>query len=72
MKMRIENHINIQHIMVYHLKKGSITAQSVRDVNELFGEGTISKSQVEKWPTPSYSAQFLWVKHLAKPKPSFF
>ena len=24
-----------------------------RDLNQLFGEGTISKSQVERWHTPS-------------------
>ena len=38
MKMHIENHI--RHIMLYHF-----------DLNELFGQGTISKSQVERWHT---------------------
>ena len=49
MKKRIENHIHIRHIMLYHLEEGWNTAQSFRDLNELFDEGTISKSQVERW-----------------------
>ena len=44
--MRIENHIHIRHIMLYHFEKGW---KSFRDLNKLFGKGTISKSQVEKW-----------------------
>ena len=47
--MRIENHIHIRRIMLYYFKKGWNAAQSFRDLNELFAEGTISKSQVEKW-----------------------
>ena len=47
--MRIENHIHIRHIMLYHFEKGWSAAQSYRDLNELFGEGTISKSQVKRW-----------------------
>ena len=47
--MRIENHIHIRHIMLYHFEKGWSAAQSFRDLNELYGEGTISKSQVERW-----------------------
>ena len=35
--------------MLYYFEKGWIAAQSFRDLNKLFGEGTISKSQVEKW-----------------------
>ena len=34
--------------MLYHFEKGWNAAQSFRDLNELFGEGTISKSQVER------------------------
>ena len=60
MKMRIENHSHIHHIMLYHLekgwnaaqsfrKKGWNAAQSFRNLSELFDEGTISKSQVERW-----------------------
>uniref|UniRef100_A0A914CHY5 Mos1 transposase HTH domain-containing protein n=1 Tax=Acrobeloides nanus TaxID=290746 RepID=A0A914CHY5_9BILA len=47
--MRVDNHIHIRHIMLYHFEKGWKTAQSIRDLNELFGEGTISQSQVERW-----------------------
>ena len=45
--MLIENHI--RHIMLYHFEKGWNAAQSFCDLNEPFNEGTISKSQVEKW-----------------------
>ena len=47
--MRVENHIYIRHIMLYHFEKGWSAVQSYRDLNELFGEGTISKRQVERW-----------------------
>ncbi len=47
--MRVDNHIHIRHIMLYHYQKGWRAAQSFRDLNELFGEGTISQSQVERW-----------------------
>jgi hypothetical protein len=46
-KMRVDNHIHIRHIMLYHFEKGWKAAQSFRNLNELFGEGTISQSQVE-------------------------
>ena len=49
MKMRIVNHNHIRHIMLYHFEKGWNAAPAFRDLNELFGEGTISISQVEKW-----------------------
>ena len=49
MKKRTENHIHIRHIMLYHFEKGWNEAQSFRDLNGLFGEGTISKSQVKRW-----------------------
>jgi hypothetical protein len=35
--------------MLYHFEKGWKGAQSFRDLNELFSEGTISQSQVERW-----------------------
>ena len=47
--MRNENHIHIFHIMLYHFEEGWNAAQPFRDLNELFGEVTISKSHVEKW-----------------------
>ena len=43
--MLIENH----HIMLYQFEKGWKATQPFRDLNEIFGEGTISKSQVERW-----------------------
>ena len=47
--MRIVNHNHIRHIMLYHIEKGWNAAPAFRDLNELFGEGTISISQVKKW-----------------------
>ena len=47
--MRVENHIHIRHIMLYHFEKGHKSAEAFRDLNELFGDGTISWSQVKKW-----------------------
>ena len=38
--MRIENHIHIRHIMLYHFENVWNAAQSFRDHNELIGEGT--------------------------------
>ena len=38
--MRIENHIHIRHIMLYHYEKRWNAAQSFRDLNELFGDNT--------------------------------
>ena len=47
MKMRIKNHIHNLNIMLYHFEKGWNAVQSFRDLNELVGEETISKRQVE-------------------------
>ncbi len=47
--MRVENHIHIRHIMLYHYEKGWKAAQSFRDLNDLFGEGTISERQRREW-----------------------
>ena len=52
MKMGIENHIHIRHIMLYHFEKGWNIAQSFRDLIEFLGQGTISKRHVERWHTP--------------------
>ena len=48
-KMRVENHIHIRHIMLYHFEKGHSAAEAFRDLNELFGEGIIGESGVRKW-----------------------
>ena len=48
-KMHVDNHTDIRHIMFYHFEKGWKAAQSFRDLNELFGEGTISKSRCREW-----------------------
>lgn len=47
--MRVENHIHIRHIMLYHYEKGWKAAQSFRDLNDLFGEGAISERQCREW-----------------------
>lgn len=52
-KMRIENHIHIRHIMFYHFEEDWNGTQLFRDLNELFGNGIISKGQkcliIEIW-----------------------
>lgn len=47
--MRVDNHTHIRHIMLYHFEKGWKASQSFRDLNELFGEGTISESRCREW-----------------------
>ena len=47
--MLVDNHTHIRHIMLYHLEKRWKAAQSFRDLNELFGEGTIRESRCRKW-----------------------
>ena len=47
--MRVENHVHIRHIMLYHFEKGHKAAEAFRDLNELFGEGTIGERQVRRW-----------------------
>ena len=47
--MRIENHIHIRHILLYHFEKGHKAAEAFRDLNELFGDGTIDESTVRIW-----------------------
>ena len=47
--MRIENIIHIRHFILYHFEKGWNATQSFRDLNEVFGKGTIRESQVERW-----------------------
>ena len=49
--------IYICHVKLYHLAKGWNAVQSLRDLNELFGEGTIIKSLlIERWFGNSYRA----------------
>ena len=47
--MRIDNHIHIRHVMLYHYEKGWTVAKSFRDINKIFGEETISESQCREW-----------------------
>jgi len=47
--MRVDNHNHIRHIVLYHFEKGWTAAQSFRDLNELFGQGTITQQGVQKW-----------------------
>ena len=35
--------------MLYHFEKGWKATESARDINELFGEGTIGERMVQKW-----------------------
>ena len=72
MKMRIENHIHICHIVLYPFEKGWNAAKSFRDFNELFGEGTISKSQVEKWFKKFKSGDISFADENGRGRPSNF
>ena len=47
--MRVANYIHIRHILLYHFEKGWPAAASFRDINAVFGNGTISKSQCREW-----------------------
>lgn len=47
--MRNKNHIHIRHIMLYHFEKEWKASASFRDINEIFGEGTISERQCREW-----------------------
>ena len=47
--IRVENHVHIRHIMLYRYEKGYKAAEAFRDLNELFGEGTIGERQVRRW-----------------------
>jgi len=38
--MRLENYIHLRHILLYHFEKGWKAAESSRDLNELYGDGT--------------------------------
>ena len=49
MTMRIENHIHILHIKLYYFERCWNAALSFSDLNKLFDDGTINKSQVERW-----------------------
>ena len=76
--MLVDNHTHIRHIMLYHFEKGWKAAQSFRDLNELFGEETISESQCRDGLPVSNLATLAWkisqkeVKLLAKCRSSFF
>ncbi|CAJ0942157.1 unnamed protein product, partial [Mesorhabditis belari] len=47
--MRVDNHIHLRHIMLYHFEKGWSAAESFRDLKELFGQGTIGRATVYEW-----------------------
>jgi len=35
LKIRVDNHIHLRHIMLYHIEKGRTAAQSFRDLNKV-------------------------------------
>ena len=47
--MLADNNVHVRHIMFYDFEKGWKATEFVRDINELFGEGTIGKRMVQKW-----------------------
>uniref|UniRef100_A0A1B0C551 Mos1 transposase HTH domain-containing protein n=1 Tax=Glossina palpalis gambiensis TaxID=67801 RepID=A0A1B0C551_9MUSC len=48
-KMPVDNRTHIPHIILYHFGKGWKAAQSLHDLNEFFGEDTISESRCREW-----------------------
>ena len=42
--MRVENHVHVRHILLYHFEKGHTAGEASRDINELFGNGTIERT----------------------------
>ena len=47
--MRIDNHVHIRHILLYHFEKGHKAIEAFRDINELFGDETIGQKTVYTW-----------------------
>jgi predicted transcriptional regulator len=47
--MRVDNHIHLRHIMLYHFEKGWSAAESFRDLKELFCQGTNGRATVYEW-----------------------
>ncbi len=43
--MRVDNHIHIRHIMLYHYQKGWEAAQSFRDLNDKLKDGLKSSNR---------------------------
>ncbi|KAK6731222.1 hypothetical protein RB195_007591 [Necator americanus] len=46
--MLVKNRTHFRHTTLHHLEKDRDAAQLFRDLNYLFGDGTVSKSQVER------------------------
>ncbi|CAF2952030.1 unnamed protein product [Rotaria sp. Silwood2] len=49
--MRVDNHVHIRHIMLYHFEKGHTAAEAFRDLNELFENNDQNKTYVDLWQT---------------------
>ena len=47
--MRVENHVHVRHILLYHFEKGRTAGEAFRDINELFGDGTIGRNTAIEW-----------------------
>lgn len=47
--MRVIEHILLRNVMLYHFDKGISAHQSFCDLNQVYGEGTISYAQCKRW-----------------------
>ena len=70
--MRTEDHIHIRHVMLHHFKKGWTAAQSKRDLDETYGEETISESQCRRWFARFKSGDLSLEDKQGKGRPSDF
>uniref|UniRef100_A0A914D876 Mos1 transposase HTH domain-containing protein n=1 Tax=Acrobeloides nanus TaxID=290746 RepID=A0A914D876_9BILA len=58
--------------MVYHYKKGWTAAQSFRDLNLLYGEGTIGERQCHEWFARSKTGDTSLEDKFGRGRPSDF
>ena len=47
--MRVDNHVHIRHIILYHFEKGHTATEAWRDLSKLFGKGKMGDRQVRRW-----------------------
>ena len=47
--MRVANHILIRNVLLFYFDQNKTAADAFRDLNETYGEGTISRRQCFEW-----------------------
>ena len=48
-KMRTANHILIRNVLLFYFDQNKSAADAFRDLNETYGDGTISRAQCFQW-----------------------